>query len=242
MPTLDTALPNAAARRAPGDGRAFAAVLVWRATSQERRTVAPSTAANPSPPRGADVAREHRDRELAALLARCAAGDAEAFDAFYDATLGYAHALARRIVADADLDDVLADAYVQAWQQRSRFDAARGSAVSWLLAIVRTRALDQRRSEQLRAHAPLADGDGDAVADDAAGPDALLDFAERGSRLHAALATLSAQERWLLALAYFRDWTHAEIARSTGLPLGTVKSAILRAQHKLRDLLAPLAR
>jgi len=45
-------------------------------------------------------------------------------------------------------------------------------------------------------------------------------------------------ERWVLALAYFRALSHSEIARTTGLPLGTVKTAILRAQARLRAVLA----
>ena len=56
-------------------------------------------------------------------------------------------------------------------------------------------------------------------------------------RLQAALGQLSQQERWLLALAYYRDHTHVQIAATTALPLGTVKSVLLRAQHKLRSLL-----
>ena len=44
--------------------------------------------------------------------------------------------------------------------------------------------------------------------------------------------------RWVLGLAYFRELTHSEIAHCTGLPLGTVKSHLLRAQTKLRAALA----
>lgn len=187
----------------------------------------------------ADAARAARDRQWAAWLAAAAAGDVRAFEAFHDASHGYARALARRIVAAADLDDVLAEAYLQSWQQCARFDPARGSAVAWLLTIVRSRALDQwRRSDG----APLPPPDaGDAPADPLPGPDALLEQAERGSRLHAALAALSARERWLLGLAFFRELSHAQIAQCTGLPLGTVKSVILRAQARLRERLAPLA-
>jgi RNA polymerase sigma-70 factor (ECF subfamily) len=184
----------------------------------------------------ADTRRRARDAELAALLARAATGSVEAFEAFYDATLGYAQSLARRIVADADVDDTLADAYFQVWQQAARFDAVRGGAVTWLLTIVRSRALDRWREQCRRpdGSTPARDEDEADTPGEGPGPDELLEFAERHSRLHAALATLSAQERWLLALAYFRDLTHVQICKMTGLPLGTVKSVILRAQQRLR--------
>jgi RNA polymerase sigma-70 factor, ECF subfamily len=52
------------------------------------------------------------------------------------------------------------------------------------------------------------------------------------------LACLSANERWVLSLAFFRDCSQSEIATFTGMPLGTVKSLVTRAQHKLRESLA----
>lgn len=70
-------------------------------------------------------------------------------------------------------------------------------------------------------------------------PEHLLDSLQQHTRLHAALAALSPNERWVLGLAFFRDCTHAEIAALTGLPLGTVKSLINRSQHKLRGRLQP---
>lgn len=63
---------------------------------------------------------------------------------------------------------------------------------------------------------------------------------EAGQRLHAALAGLSAQQRWLRGLACFRDLTHGAIAEATGLPLGTVTSVIARAHAKLRRRLGAL--
>jgi RNA polymerase sigma-70 factor (ECF subfamily) len=187
-----------------------------------------------------DPQRHARDERLAALLQRSAAGDAQAFEAFYDASIVHARTLARRILRDAELDDVLADAFFQAWRDAARFDAARGSAMAWLLTIVRTRALDLLRQRQVRGQTgSTADGEPADAPSDEPGPPDLLAQAQAGTRLHAALAKLSQQERWLLALAYYREQTHVQIAAATALPLGTVKSVLLRAQHKLRTLLAP---
>lgn len=75
----------------------------------------------------------------------------------------------------------------------------------------------------------------------ARGPEALLAITQRDSQLHVSLGKLSAQERWFLGLAFFRDLSHSQIAHTTGLPLGTVKSVILRTQARLRRDLDPAA-
>lgn len=198
------------------------------------------SAVPPAEPPGADALaaqRRLRDERLAGLLARSAAGDAAAFEAFYDTCIVHARTLARRMLRDADLDDVLADAFFQAWREASRFDARRGGPLTWLLMIVRTRALDCLRQ---RAARPAAGGEDEAdqILSEQPGPAEWLAQVQAGSRVQRALAELSAQERWLLALAYYRDLTHVQIATATALPLGTVKSCLLRAQQKLRERLA----
>jgi RNA polymerase sigma-70 factor (ECF subfamily) len=184
--------------------------------------------------------RTETDPQLALLLQAAAAGDARAFEQFYDATARGVLAVVRRIAGDNHAEDVLSEAYLQAWRDAARFDAQRGSAIAWLLAIARSRALDRLRQEALRhgglPGAPEHDADGDATL--VVGPDALLESVEVRSRLHEALARLSANERWVLGLAYFRDLRQSEVAAATGLPLGTVKSLTTRAQQKLRDALA----
>jgi RNA polymerase sigma-70 factor (ECF subfamily) len=215
-----------------------------------------------NPPRSASVrsaapaaldrdgdAQQARDRRLGSLLAAAAAGDASAFEAFYDATFAYARTVARRLLHDgAACEDLLADCYFEAWRKAGHFDAARGSPVTWLLTLVRSRGLDALRAAAARpdrAALTSAATEGDAPDATATAPaDADADPAERlwrrqaGAELHAALATLSAPERWVLGLAYLRELSHAEIAQCTGLPLGTVKSHVLRAQNKLRVVLA----
>ncbi|HMQ72843.1 MAG TPA: sigma-70 family RNA polymerase sigma factor [Rubrivivax sp.] len=211
-----------------------------------RPTASPQRAARRAAAAPAQAAAE-RDRQLAALIADAARGDASAFESFYDATYGYARAVARRVLGAGDLDDLLADAFFEAWRKAAAFDVARGSAVTWLLTIVRSRALDllRQRASHPRAGARLALDEGDDDGADAAAasgadtdPGEWLWRRESGSRLHAAVQALSPAERWALGLAYWRELSHAEIAAATGWPLGTVKSHLLRAQHKLREALS----
>ncbi|HEV7912643.1 MAG TPA: RNA polymerase sigma factor [Albitalea sp.] len=182
--------------------------------------------------------RTARDRQLAAWLADAAGGDAAAFERCYDTTIAYAQTVARRMLPPDDVEDVVADAYFQAWRDARHFDATRGSAVTWLLTIVRSRALDLLRRHKASPEVAGSDDTPEAAAPQAQAPADLLDGVEAHGRLHRALQQLSAQERWVLALAYYRELTHREVSEQTGLPLGTVKSLILRAQGKLRELLA----
>jgi RNA polymerase sigma-70 factor, ECF subfamily len=182
------------------------------------------------------------EQQLAALLAAAAGGDARAFEQFYDATAGQTMAVVRRVAGQPYAEDVLADCYFQAWRNAAQFDPGRGSALAWLFTMARSRALDRPRQEQLRhgglTGAPEFDADSEQAAHDL-GPDSLLESTQARSRVHTALAQLSANERWVLGLAFFRDCTQTEIAALTGMPLGTVKSLITRAQHKLRQTLTP---
>jgi RNA polymerase sigma-70 factor (ECF subfamily) len=197
----------------------------------------PLTSGRGGPVVNAPDERAARDRELADWLRAAAAGDHTAFERFYDATLGYAHAVARRMLRPADLEDLLADAYFQAWREAPRFDAGRGSPVTWLLTLVRSRCLDLLRHQRASPEVENEHDTHDERPSHEPGPDQLLEAIESGTRLHAALAALSAHERWVLGLAYWREMTHREICEVTALPLGTVKSLILRAQAKLREQL-----
>lgn len=199
---------------------------------------ATSDAADRSPREAGD--RPARDAELGALLARAADGDGAAFESFYDRTWGYAEVVGRRLLRGPELEDLLADVYFEAWRQAARFDPGRGSAVTWLLNLVRSRAIDRLRLAQTHPSVGGADGttDDDRPAESADPVEALW-LRQAGAQLHAALAALNPAERWALGLAYFRDCSHGDIARITGWPLGTVKSVLLRSQDKLRRALAP---
>jgi len=179
------------------------------------------------------------DADLAALLARVAAGDERAFAQLYDATIDRVFALARRITGDPSIaEDAVGDVYLQVWHHASTYRSARGTVMAWMTVLCRTRALDALRrtgTAVRRAEAPLDDID---VTDRAPSAPDLLAATERESRLHAALAELTTEQRQLLALAYFRGHTHAELAALTGAPLGTVKTQLHRATQKLKQLMS----
>lgn len=198
-----------------------------------------SPAADIAPPLP-EAAPEADDLRLREWIAKISRGDELALGQLYDATIGRVYGLALRITRDAQLaEEAAGDVYWQVWRQALRFDAARGNAIGWLLTITRSRALDGlRRGDEAQPHpepesliAGEISSDGD--------PQDLLEAVQRDHQLHAALATLDALPRQLLALAFFRGLTHEEIAAQSALPLGTVKSHIRRALTALKSALGP---
>ena len=177
------------------------------------------------------------DREphgaLASLIERVAAGEEQALTRLYDLTVTRVYSLARAVTASSeDAEDVSCETFVQVWNDAGRFDPARGSALGWLMSICRSRAVDARRRRLVRARADQREIAEEEVA---APPEELLALVEEGSAVHAALAQLTSLRRELVALAFFRGMTHAEIAAATQLPLGTVKSHLRRALGALRQ-------
>jgi len=169
-------------------------------------------------------------------IARMACGDESGMERLYDGTLGHVHGLALRMTRDQDAaEDVVADTYLQAWQQAGRYDATRGTPLAWLLNMARSRALDflRRRGAVMAADDTFTRADLECAlsADD---PLSLVIALQRDERLRSAIGALSPVAQRLLGLAFFRGLSHGEIADLTGLPLGTVKSHLRRAQDSLR--------
>lgn len=171
---------------------------------------------------------------LAALIHRCAAGDAEALHRIYLLQAARLKGVALRITAsDALAEDVVHDVFIQLWHDAARFDAARAPASAWLVMLTRFRAMEAARRagrEPLTAAIP-------EVSDDAPDPLALAVAGAEARRLHRCLAGLSARARRAIELAFVAGLTHADIARAEKMPLGTVKSLIRRGLHDLRECL-----
>ena len=103
------------------------------------------------------------------------------------------------------------------------------------MIMCRSIALDALRREQASGRSSSTDTDHESNAPP---PEDLLQATQRDSAVHRALAQLNENERQLLSLAFFGDHTHADLARITGLPLGTVKSRVRRGLRILRAYVA----
>lgn len=172
--------------------------------------------------------------EMIALISKMANKDESSLGAFYDLTLSKVYGLALKITRRHDLaEDVVGDTYWQVWHQAVRFDVSRGLPMAWLMLICRSRALDAlRKLDEADSHPEPSEL---IVEAEFSCPvlGQLLNF-ERDSALHIAISKLSAIQRQLIALAFFKGYTHQEISEQTDLPLGSVKSHIKRAQASLK--------
>jgi RNA polymerase sigma-70 factor (ECF subfamily) len=174
--------------------------------------------------------------ELAQLLTRCAAGDRGAFEQLYRQQSARLYGLALRITRQSSLAaDAVQEALLQAWQNAARYDESRGSAESWLMGLVRYRALDIARRQTREAPRDDLPERVDET------PDALsqLITTTDGAALARCLAELSPERQRLICMAFTDGLSHSELSTLLDEPLGTIKSWIRRALSALRRCLAP---
>lgn len=179
------------------------------------------------------------ERRVASDLQRAARGDSGAFARVYDATSARAFGVALRILRNVShAEEVVQEAYLQVWRFSTRFDPTRGGAVTWILVIVHSKAVDRVRSVERQAWRETVVHASDARwGDDDTTFTAVHDRWE-ATRVRRALVVLTPAQRESIHLAYFDGRTHVEIADRLGLPVGTVKSRIRDGLRRLRDELA----
>ena len=176
---------------------------------------------------------------LGELLTLAGRGSSTAFEKVYDHVAGAVYGVALRVVRDPELArDVAQEALVEVWRLAPRYRPDAGSAKAWILTIAHRRAVDAVRSEQALRERSLALGA--AVVGETGGePDAVVDVqyaAWAAARVRSGLAGLTSLQREALELAYYKGYTHVEVAEALGVPLGTAKARLRDGLIKLRDL------
>jgi RNA polymerase sigma-70 factor (ECF subfamily) len=178
------------------------------------------------------------DQDDNALIQFVAQGDSAALAELYDRYGRLAYGLAYRVLSDGQAaEEAVQDAFLQVWRKAGTFDPERGAGFrAWLLTIVHNRAIDtlrrrarhDSREVELDPGAPFQ-GDADPVFE-------VLGNLDR-DQIRKAMATLPADQRNTIEMAYFEGLTHREIAERHSLPLGTVKGRLRLGLHKLHELL-----
>ncbi len=195
----------------------------------------------PADPRAASAPAVADD---GALVRRMAAGDESALGLLYDRWSPLLHSVARRILNDPDdAEEVLEEAFWQAWRQAGRYEEGRGGVSTWLTMMVRSRALDRVRARgrmREESWAVLPEPSSAEGYDAPAAPDAFAEQSEERRLIQAAVALLPPEQRETVELAYFRGMSQSEIAASLGQPLGTVKTRARLALQKMRESLVVL--
>ena len=178
--------------------------------------------------------------DLPTLLSRIALHDRAAFERLYRATCAHLLSVAFRILNNRDrAEEVLQEAFMNVWHSASGYNPVVATPMTWLINIVRNKAIDALRSGKTERGSTVAlDDEAMAVAGDAAlEPQRLLDDSLTKAHIDACMSGLGASQRQALALAYYRGMVHTDIAESLNVPLGTAKAWVRRGLDKLKDCL-----
>jgi RNA polymerase sigma-70 factor (ECF subfamily) len=170
-------------------------------------------------------------------MERLRARDPEAFEELYDAYHRLVFGIALRMLSDTTMaEDLTQSVFLKLWTSPESFRD--GNFAAWLSRVTRNRALDVIRSRSSRPETEIpSDVPMDGTIDD-------LVFAKIDSqRVRSALAALPAEQRSAIEMGFFGGITHEEIARRTGIPLGTIKTRIRSGLRRLRgDLQGAVSR
>jgi RNA polymerase sigma-70 factor (ECF subfamily) len=178
------------------------------------------------------------ETEWTALVQCVAAGDQGALHALYERAHRPVFTLIMRIVANRETaEELTLDVFHDVWRRADHYDAAGGTVLGWIMNQARSRALDRLRFDR-RLKRVQPEGEDPLPVSEVADPRDLVAFQQQGLALRCALAALTPDERTTIETAFFAELTHAETAARLNQPLGTVKTRIRSALHKLRLALA----
>jgi RNA polymerase sigma-70 factor, ECF subfamily len=187
-----------------------------------------------------DDVRTLADEELMELVQD---GEVRAFEVIFDRHASAAFSLAYRMCGrPAMAEDIVQESFVSLWRSSAAYDAARGSVRTWVLSVVRNRAIDAFRREAAKATSDL---DEQRVAERLPAPELTDREVERrddARQVREALKGLPADQRQVIELAFFGGFSHSQIAEMLKLPAGTVKGRMRLGLSKMRFALGDATR
>lgn len=185
-------------------------------------------------------------QQLKLWLAAVANRDADAFRNLYDATSSKLFGFVLRILIKRELaEEVLQESFVSIWNNAGTYQPGLAAPMTWMTTIVRNKAFDllRRVDETVEIDADTFDRDVmNAMESDAPTPIESLQLSEDAKALARCFSRLDGLHRQAIALAFYHDLSHSEIAEQMTLPIGTVKTWVRRGLEKLRVCLTRLER
>ncbi len=171
------------------------------------------------------------------LIERLLVRDESALREVIDHYGGVVHGMARRVIAEPGLaEEVAQDTFFALWRRPGAYDPDRGSLQSFLLGVVRNKAVDLVRKEESLRRTREALAREMQVSDEAY--ETSHEVEER-ERVRVALAGLTEVQREAIVLAYFGGRTYREVADELDIPEGTAKTRLRDGLLRLRKTLAP---
>ena len=172
--------------------------------------------------------------DLNDLLVRSAAKDQQAFKALYDLTSPKLFGVLVGMMRSESLaEDVLQDAFLKIWQKADTYQSSKSGAMTWMRTIATNTARDKLRALKVRHY---QDECGDYVENlegDVATPENQHELTADLSRLTVAMEGLKPLQKECLMLSCYHGYSHSELAKKMGQPLGTVKTWLRSAKEQV---------
>jgi RNA polymerase sigma factor (sigma-70 family) len=182
--------------------------------------------------------------QLRIWLAAVSRRDAGAFRSLYDATSAKLFSFALRILVKREwAEEAIQESFVNIWNNAGSYQASLAAPMTWMTTIVRNKAFDMLRrvDDTVEIDADTFDKDVmDALESTSPTPFEALQLSGDAKALAHCLARLEGLHRQAVALAFYHDLSHSEVAEQMKQPIGTVKTWIRRSLERLRNCLSTL--
>ena len=181
--------------------------------------------------RNRNVVRETTDESLIASIAQ---GDKQALQTLYGRHSVRVFRFALRFLNDESMaEDMVSEVFLDVWRQAARFEA-RSKVSTWLLAMVRNKALSVLRR---RPAEELDDEAAELIKDPSDDPEVTMQQKQQISMLQECLAGLSPAHREIIDLVYYHGKTIEEVVAIIGVPVNTVKTRMFYARKRIGELM-----
>jgi RNA polymerase sigma factor, sigma-70 family len=167
------------------------------------------------------------------LIAALKARDDRAFSYLYDQYSGSLYSIILQIIKSPETArDILQEVFINIWRKIESYDPVKGRLFTWMLNISHNASIDVLRSKSYQNSQKNQE-----ITDTVYGNDHVAKISIDSIGLTKFLGKLRPEQRVLIELAYFKGYTHDEIAQIEDIPLGTVKTRIRNALLQLREYL-----
>lgn len=207
-----------------------------KSISRPNSTSASNGPKKPASANGKSVSADQISSQLAGYIEAIAqkqdrSAFAQIFSYYAPRVKGYLIRLGMRAQQAEELSQ---DVMLTIWRKAALYDRNVAAPSTWIFTIARNRRIDVMRKHSFTE---LELTDPALVGEDPERPDDYVEARSRDTRVRAAIETLPTDQAEMIKQAFFNDWSHSEVAKKTGLPLGTVKSRLRLAFGRLREAL-----
>lgn len=174
------------------------------------------------------------------LMEQIANGNTHALGILYDRMGRLVFSVAIQLLGDREsAEEVTQDVFLQVWKNAASYNATQAKPTTWVTSLARYRAIDALRRRKVRPENRQVSWNEPGTPDipDPQQPELQVALSLQRQQVESALAQLPEDQRQALALAFLNGFSHQQIAAVLNAPLGTVKTRIRLAMHKLRALL-----